>query len=453
VGGVGAVWAQDIGKIEAFSKSDRVLILAPHPDDETIGCAGIIQKAKKAGAEVEIVYLTNGDSNQLAFIVYEKRLTFKKAEFIHMGQVRRQEAINAMKLLGLNEDNLIFLGYPDFGTFTIFNKYWQTQKPYRSLLTRVSSVPYEKDLSFGAPYAGESILSDLEKIMLSYKPTKVFVSHPADVNADHKALYLFLQIALRDLKKQIPQPKVYPYLIHCLGWPKPRHYHPELNLDPPDNFVDSQIKWLKLDLTPQELELKRQALLCYKSQTETSAFYLLSFSRKNELFGDYPDVELTRQVSLKERANAFFGFSRMFTNSGEEGTLTSGSLIEDQGEVSYAIADNCLFIRVGKDKESIRKFSLILYIFGFSDKSPFAYMPKICIITRHDAFRVYNGKKIISPDGIRLDLSSDDLVLRVPLNMLGDPDFILTSAKAYGNKLPLNATGFRKIVIKDEGGK
>jgi LmbE family N-acetylglucosaminyl deacetylase len=436
------------GEPWAFSKNDRVLILAPHPDDETVGCGGIIQQAKRSGAGVRVVYLTNGDNNQFAFIVYEKRLTFKPGEFIHMGEVRRQEAIEAMKLLGLNENDLIFLGYPDFGTFTIFTRYWRSDKPFKSMFTRVSKVPYEKDLSFGAPYAGESVLRDLEKAIVDYKPTKIFVSHPADVNADHKALYLFLQVALRGLREQLPAPKVYPYLVHCSGWPKPRHYHPELELNPPVNFTDSKIKWLKTGLTEQELDLKHKAMLCYKSQTESSAFYLLSFCRKNELFGDYPEIELNRQVSLKEKAIAFFGFSKMFPSSQDEGALSNDSLIAGQEEVSYAVADNCLLIRVEKDKELIRKFSLMLYIFGFNDKTGFASMPKIRITVRGEKFRVYDGKKMINPDGVRLDLGGEDLVLRIPLGILGGPDFILTSVKAYGGKLPLSVTGFRKIVIK-----
>ncbi|MDD5506660.1 MAG: PIG-L family deacetylase, partial [Candidatus Omnitrophica bacterium] len=96
-----------IKDIEPFSKDDRIFILAPHPDDETIGCGGIIQEALSKGADVRVIYLTNGDHNQFAFIVYEKRLTFRSAEFIHMGKVRRDEAIKAMAGLGLNKDKLI----------------------------------------------------------------------------------------------------------------------------------------------------------------------------------------------------------------------------------------------------------------------------------------------------------------------------------------------------------
>jgi LmbE family N-acetylglucosaminyl deacetylase len=434
--------------IEPIKKHDRILILAPHPDDETIGCAGIIQQALSVGAQVKVAYLTNGEHNQVAFIVYEKRLTLKKGEFIHMGEVRRTEAIKAMRLLGLNEGDLIFLGYPDFGTFTIFSQYWQAQKPFKSLLTRISSVPYKNNLSYGAPYVGESILNDLKKVLLDYKPNKIFVSHPADVNVDHKTFYLFLQIALRDLNKEIPHPKVYPYLIHCLGWPIPRHYHPQLSLEPPKQFSESQIKWREFTLTPEQLDKKYRAILCYKSQTESSAFYLLAFARKNELFGDYPDIELQRQVSLKKRAMSFFGFSDMFRERESEVLSGLENLTGGKGRVSYAVADNSILIRIEKAKEISRRFSFVLYLFGYSYETPFASMPKIRIIAKYNKFKVFDGKSMLKTQGISLQVNSNVLILKVPLQVLGNPGFILSSMRSYGRPLPADVTGFRKIDIK-----
>jgi LmbE family N-acetylglucosaminyl deacetylase len=406
------------------------------------------------------VYLTNGDHNQFAFIVYEKRITLKKREFVHMGEVRRLEAIRAMQLLGLNEKNLIFLGYPDFGTFTIFSQYWQTTKPFRDLLTRISYVPYKENLSFGAPYVAESILRDLRNVLLDYKPHKIFVSHAADVNVDHKSLYLFLQIALADLKGKIPQPKVYPYLVHCVGWPLPRHYHPELSLGPPKKFLDTQMNWRKFELTQEQLNKKYQATLCYKSQTESSAFYLFAFARKNELFGDYPEVELTppepksataKQAAApwRQRIGLFFGSSNLFTSS--EGYLPEGleDNIEGKGRVSYSILDDNLLIRIDKAEELTRRFSVVFYLFGYSSKTPFAAMPKIRIFARNNKIiRVFDGKKRLPCEEIALESNRKELIIKIPLKILGEPDFLLASLKTSKGVSPVEAAGFRKINIR-----
>jgi LmbE family N-acetylglucosaminyl deacetylase len=188
--------APTISPLGCFSKDDRVLVFAPHPDDESIACAGVIQRAVKSGAQVYAAYLTNGDHNEFSFIVYEKHLALRRDEFIHLGQTRQKEARAALKLLGVREENTFFLGYPDFGTFAIFCDYWRPGAPFQDILTRVNKVPYKTDLSYGAPYLAQNILSDLKQVLLKSRPTKVFVSHPADVNVDHKALYLFLEVAL-----------------------------------------------------------------------------------------------------------------------------------------------------------------------------------------------------------------------------------------------------------------
>jgi len=454
VASIAISWAEDFPLIENIKNSDRILILAPHPDDEAIGCAGVIQEAVANGAKVKVAYLTSGENNEVAFIVYEKRLTVRKGEFLHMGEVRQSESIEAMKLLGIDKENLIFLGYPDFGTFKIFTQYWNPKKPFWNLSTRTSSVPYKVSPSYGAPYSGESILADLKKILLDFKPTKVFVSHPADVNVDHKALNLFLEVALLDLGDQLSRPKIYPYLIHCVGWPLPRHYHPELPLDPPNKFLNSQIIWNRFDLSPERLNKKHQAILCYKSQTETSAFYLLSFARKNELFGEYPFITLDKHYSLKGRMAAFSGYPETPESDEhlKENSLSKDDL-ENKSEVSFSVLDGNLVMHISKPKSLINRFATLTYLFGYSKKVPFAEMPKLLIITKFDKFKIINGKKIIKVEGASLEFLPDKINFKIPLKALGDPGYIITSVKAYlgkdhGGSLSIDAIGFRTIEIK-----
>ncbi|MFY9402443.1 MAG: PIG-L family deacetylase [Candidatus Omnitrophota bacterium] len=438
-------------KLGEFNKGERILILAPHPDDEVIGCAGIIQEAIASGARVKIVYLTNGEHNQFVFIVYKKRVIFRQKEFISLGEVRRQESIEAMKLLGIGKDDLIFLGYPDFGTFSIFARYWDTDKPFYSLMTRISKVPYKSSISFGSPYVGESIIADLKRVILDYQPQKIFVSHPADVNVDHKSFYLFLQIALADLRGKIQQPQVYPYLIHHVGWPLPRRYHPELSLAPPKGLSDSQIEWLEFVLSSEQLAKKRQAILTYKSQTTSSAFYLLSFARKNELFGDYPPIFLNNQP--KDKKASYFGFLKMFLDTDFElKEKKEGRLFEEGERVSYALLDKSLVIKIEKPKNIVRRFSTVSYIFGYNYKSQFSLMPKVRIVTKYNKFKAFDGKKQISLKGASLELEPTALILKIPLASLGSPDFLLVSVRAYIGKeeessSPIYTTGFRRIDI------
>jgi len=434
-------------ELASFKKNERILILAPHPDDEAIACAGVIQEALKAVAQVRVVYLSNGDHNELAFIVYEKRITFRQGEFIHMGKLRQKEAIKAMKFLGLSEKDLVFLGYPDYGTFEIFCKYWQTAKPFRDRLTRISSVPYKDNPSYGSEYFGENILSDLTKQILDYQPNKIFVSHPADVNADHKVLYLFLQVALSDLKTRITKPEIYAYLVHCLSWPKPRNYHPELDLHPPDKFNGSRINWQRLNLSAEEVDKKYRAILFYKSQTQSSGFYLFSFARKNELFSDYPEPELRSPPASK--ANAKFYSAAIQTDKGVFlAHVKQAEPYRDTGLLSYAVEDGYFIVRLDELKKLRSGFGVMLYIFGYNQSTPFAQMPKIRIITMGKRCKVFNAKNQVIGSGVLVDLGKNSLIIRVPLKLLGQPDYVLTALKAYPGYLAVDAEAFRKVRIK-----
>lgn len=442
-----AYWSK-MPALESFKTGERVLILAPHPDDEAIACAGVIQQALKAGAKVKIVYLTNGDHNELAFIIYEKRITVRQGEFVHMGKVRQQESIKAMKFLGLSEDNLVFLGYPDYGTFNIFSQYWQTKKPFRDRLTRISSVPYKENPSYGAAYCGESILNDLSRQILDYKPNRIFVSHPVDVNVDHKALYLFLQVALSDLEGRVPTPKIYPYLVHCVGWPNSRSYHPELELYPPDKFIGSEISWVRADLGFGELVKKYQSILFYQSQTQSSGFYLFSFARKNELFGDYPVLELVPQLTLKDRVISYFGAARMFKDAPDAEFSSPEETIEGDGQVSYAEENGYFVVRVDKSEKISSRFGVLLYVFGYSKNTAFAAMPKIRIITAANKSWVFNAQKRVIDSGVLLEFGKNSLILKLPLKLLGEPNYVLTALKAFHGNLPVDAIGFRKVKVK-----
>jgi LmbE family N-acetylglucosaminyl deacetylase len=55
---------------DAFLAAQRVLVLTPHPDDETMGCAGTIARVKAAGGEVYCLVATMGGIDQYCHNVY-----------------------------------------------------------------------------------------------------------------------------------------------------------------------------------------------------------------------------------------------------------------------------------------------------------------------------------------------------------------------------------------------
>lgn len=415
-------FAQNISPMKGFSESDRILILAPHPDDEVMATGGVIQEALKAKAKVRVLFLTNGDHNEPAFIVYEKRLTVRKGEFIHMGQVRRKESLEALKMLGLEEKDCVFLGYPDFGTMEILLKYWGDTRPFRYILTRISRVPYSNCLSPEAPYVGESVLNDIENIIRDFKPTRIFVSHPVDVNRDHRSLYLFLRIALWDLESEMARPDILPYLVHVKGWPEPRGYHPELELAVPDTLKSGEISWLSLGLTDAEVKTKHDAMESYKSQNEYNPAYLVTYARKNELTGDYPDVTLSKK-SVWCSAGAILAYERK---------------------------DNKLLIKLALKNRLEKDLGISIFLLGYRKDSEFSEMPKLIINIGLNTLSVKDRRRNVSAEKVQLTYEGNNLILRIPLSLLKDPAYILACVKAGSIVMPFEDTAWRAIQIVDK---
>ena len=78
---------------------DKVMVFAPHPDDDIIGCGGSIARHMRQGDQVGIVYLTSGEAGSL------------QCDASRLAALRENEARQAAQLLGINE--LFFLRYPD----------------------------------------------------------------------------------------------------------------------------------------------------------------------------------------------------------------------------------------------------------------------------------------------------------------------------------------------------
>lgn len=100
-----------------LSPQDRVLVLAPHPDDETLAAGDLIQAALAAGAALRVVFATDGDNNPWPQRWLERRWRIGPRARARWGARRRGEASAALAALGVRdvERAARFLGWPDQG--------------------------------------------------------------------------------------------------------------------------------------------------------------------------------------------------------------------------------------------------------------------------------------------------------------------------------------------------
>jgi LmbE family N-acetylglucosaminyl deacetylase len=93
-----------LANIATILAGRRPLILAPHPDDESLGCGGLIAAACAGGLAPVIAMLTDGAAS------HPGSRSFPPAR---LAALRESEARDAVAHLGLPEENLVFLREPD----------------------------------------------------------------------------------------------------------------------------------------------------------------------------------------------------------------------------------------------------------------------------------------------------------------------------------------------------
>ncbi len=257
---------------------ERILIVAPHPDDESLCCGGLIQRALANRARVAIVWMTAGDAFELDALVAERRLPLKGARMERLGHMRIAEALEAGEHYGIARNDLDVLGYPDRGLKPMLDDYRDV--PWFSRWTRTDRVPYARALSPGAKYTGRNVERDLARVMREFEPTLVLAAAPEDRHPDHAASGRF---ALRVLTERGEADRLRYYVVHSGShWPSPRGLHGNLPLGVPP--VAPGRDWQSFELTDEERQGKLSALRLHHTQWEVMAHFLRAFVRRTELF-------------------------------------------------------------------------------------------------------------------------------------------------------------------------
>ncbi len=267
-------------RLASARRQDRVLIVAPHIDDEAIGAGGYAIDALANGAEVYVVFLTAGDCNRFSVRLLHKTLEPTALNYLSVGKTRIAEAKEAMGLLGIPPDHFFVLGYPDRGLRAMIDN---PDAVVRSRGTRAQVVPYDDALSPGSEYNIESILTDMKRVIALANPTTVIAPVPFDLHPDHAATAEIVDVALEELRQK---PTRFGYLIHTRRIATALVNTPKRALLPPNKM--KAFSWATYPLSKRVQQMKTNVLMTYKSQRPYVFLLRNAFVRKNELFFVYP---------------------------------------------------------------------------------------------------------------------------------------------------------------------
>jgi len=267
--------------------NERILIVAPHPDDEVLACGGLIQQALALGDSVWVVYVTAGDGSWPPAWRVTGNLFSEPEDYLELGRARMEEAQAGAKTLGLDSTRLTFLGYPDADLVRLWQDDWYT--PSRSSHTGATADPYGRS---GHEYTGTSLLGDLVSLLKTMRPDLVFAPHPLDAHPDHWSTAMFLAIAREAWRQPSdgPFPVVYTYLVHHPSYPDAWADDAGF-LSPPDNLAGSGHRWFTVCLTAEQRRTKQTALACHDSQLGSTGSGLYGYVAENELFDRAADMD------------------------------------------------------------------------------------------------------------------------------------------------------------------
>ena len=263
--------------------SDSLLIVAPHPDDESLCCAGLIHEARKAGAKVAIVWITDGDAFHWDAMVVNHVLVPDRAAYRHLAQIRQGEARDAARILDVAPGSTYFLGYPDRGVGRLMADYYAPPVPWRSHYTGARSAMYPGSFELGARYDGESLTREFGDVLDRVQPTLVFAPSTQDMHPDHHGAALLVS---RVLTTRGELGMLRSWIVHGgPGWPH-GGYEPRS----PQTVAPtgSGLQWEVLDLDEDSVAAKLQAISAHRSQLEVMEHVMRRYVRSTELFTTDP---------------------------------------------------------------------------------------------------------------------------------------------------------------------
>lgn len=212
----------------------RLMVLAPHPDDESLAAGGLIQRAMAYGVPLSVVFVTDGENNPWPQRALERRVWIDARQRLAWGARRRAEADAALDALGAAGVSVHRLGWPDGG------------------------------LTWRLLDDTDAMLAAMRDLLERERPSVLVLPDLVDRHPDHSAMHVLMEMVFQSMPNA-RHPACLGYLLHGCARP-----------GVPRRAV--------LTLGATEQRRKRDAILAHASQTALSRSRLLRFASDSEVF-------------------------------------------------------------------------------------------------------------------------------------------------------------------------
>ncbi|KQP52711.1 GlcNAc-PI de-N-acetylase [Methylobacterium sp. Leaf399] len=204
-----AATALPFGDLPTLLGDGGLVVVAPHADDESLGCGGLIAEAVREGRDVRVVIVSDGAGSHTHSVTHPPD---------RLRALRETEAQDAVAILGLPREAVSFLRLPDAGVPS-------TGPEAQAAADAIAALA--RDCDAGA----------------------ICVTWAHDPHCDHTAAAAIATLAQR----QLPEVGLYAYPVW--GWTLPA-----------DREVGAAPQGWRLDVSAHSAA-KRRAILAHRSQT------------------------------------------------------------------------------------------------------------------------------------------------------------------------------------------
>ena len=207
-------WYQQSVEITAdgLKEFGTTVVIAPHQDDESLGCGGTIALLRQIGLPVHVIFVSDGSKSHP---------NSKKYPEAALRELRETEALKALQILDVAADNASFMRLKD------------------------TAVPNQTSSGFDAA------VGQMAEILKLINPKTILVTWEKDPHPDHRSSWQIVDKAVLQLKNK---PRVLQYLIWIWELGK--------QTDLPQNET---VKWFHVDIKAV-VEIKKKAIAAHQSQ-------------------------------------------------------------------------------------------------------------------------------------------------------------------------------------------